>query len=1026
MKKNFFLTAAALVLSMGMQAQIQDVTSTYIQNPGFESCEAVPVVTPEEGDPYVELIGTYTAAAGTDYADQGWTLQGQYTYLNSGVITYGVGIKINNYQTIPSPAAGPAGTTGNKGLVFVGNNYSNQYLIYQTPEVTLPAGWYRMTVNVCPVSTWGETTSIANQCGFVATNGTKYCHEGSIEYKVNAWNNDELEILLPEETKGVFQLCVQGQCVILDDVKIEYEARVITTALEEAIVKAKAISTKLGDSDPELTAAIQAAENFIANPTTQNDVQNHVTLLMSAVNTALLSTFEPIDITEAFVANNSFETGKNDPWQVTDGFSLVTPSPWQAVKPNIDGAYYGYFTNTATNCNVQQSLSGLPAGFYYAQAIIEGKNPVTIFLGTTEGTASPLWDTDFSVIQTPVVELTDGAVTIGAKGDPFNIDNFRLVYCTDEDALQEFAYNSVVEAARAVLNDEGFAIITGEERTAFEAAINATEGSYADLTAAINEKMLAFTASKADYQTFETAKTNAAAYTLETYPYADPAIYEEIQKLCATVATSASDAVRLSQELTYTCQTLVDSHFRLDGVTGKVSYTADLLEATWTLDGIEADTESGEGYYKHTQELYESNPAEGSMEVTLTNMPAGKYAFVCDERAGYYVIPTLSVNGAELAVLPHSNMEVWQNGGYVPNWKKDIYSFDMIEGGDLTLKVALSFNTNYPNYYHAEFGIGNMMLFKIGEVTEFTEQVDVERIVGQGYTAQAVTVDLAKAKSFLGVDELTTSMLRIINPDGSQISDYAGYDGWFNKEGTAEYWGNNAFCNVKFFQAIPNGEYTICDMNNPAVGDKFSCKWALTANDKTYIFQTNVTWVEAPPVELTVVDLGIVASVEYDSNEASYVEKTVSLTDEQVSAILGELGLTALNEATVAGYNPTTKELVSNYAGFDGWRDANGDFQNWTGNSTVPACVKYSDGKTYYCYNIAGCEPQTIKTYWAICNDTKAVLVEIDFIYTSVVDGIGTISLSNTKAPVYNLNGQRMNGTRKGLNIVDGKKVMVK
>lgn len=1026
MKKNFFLTAAALVFSMGMQAQIQDVTSTYIQNPGFESCEALPV-TIEEETSFVEMPASYSAVGGTDYETNGWKLVKQLTYLNAGVVNYGVTVRKDQYSKYPMPEAGPKGTTGNKGLVFVGTSYDGTIITYQTPEVTLPAGWYRMSFQTYNYHSWSGVAQETMNCGFIASDGTKYVQEGTKEFKANEWAGDSLVILLPQETKGVFQVSVMAaMMMVIDDVKIEYEARVITTALEEAIVKAKIISTKLGDSDPTLTAAITAAENFVANPTSQNDVQDQVTLLMNAVNAALENTFEPIDITEAFVANNSFETYKNAPWQVTDGFSLVSPSPWQVIKPNIDGTYYGYFTSTATNCNVQQNLSGLPAGFYYAQAIIEGKNPVTLFLGATEGTASPLWETDFSVIQTPVVELSDGAVTIGAKGDPFNIDNFRLVYCTDEDALQEFAYNSVVEAARAVLNDEGFAIITGEERTAFEAAINATEGSYADLTAAINEKMLAFTASKADYQSFETAKTNAAAYTLETYPYADPAIYESIQTLCATVATSGSDAVRLSQELTYTCQTLVDSHFRLDGMTTKVSYTADLLEATWTLDGIEADTESGEGYYKNTQELYESNPAEGSMEVTLTNMPAGKYAFVCDERAGYYVIPTLSVNGAELAVLPHSNMEVWQNGGYVPNWKKDIYSFDMIEGGDLTLKVALSFNTNYPNYYHAEFGIGNMMLFKIGEVTEFTEQVDVERIVGQGYTAQAVTVDFAKAKSFLGVDELTTSMLRIINPDGSQISDYAGYDGWFNKEGTAEYWGNNAFCNVKFFQAIPNGEYTICDMNNPAVGDKFSCKWALTANDKTYIFQTNVTWVEAPPVELTVVDLGIVASVEYDSNEASYVEKTVSLTDEQVSAILGELGLTALSEATVAGYNPTTQELVSNYAGFDGWRDANGDFHGWTGNSTAPACVKYSDGKTYYCYNIAGCEPQTIKTYWAICNDTKAVLVEIDFIYTSVVDGIGTISLSNTKAPVYNLNGQRMNGTRKGLNIVDGKKVMVK
>ena len=51
----------------------------------------------------------------------------------------------------------------------------------------------------------------------------------------------------------------------------------------------------------------------------------------------------------------------------------------------------------------------------------------------------------------------------------------------------------------------------------------------------------------------------------------------------------------------------------------------------------------------------------------------------------------------------------------------------------------------------------------------------------------------------------------------------------------------------------------------------------------------------------------------------------------------------------------------------------------------MPACVKYTDGQTYLCYNINGCDPQTIKTYWAIANDTKAVLVEISFTYTGAV-----------------------------------------
>ena len=1042
MKKNYFLAAAAFLLSLGAQAQIQDVTSSYIQNPGFEEC------TPLEADAdgVVYLIADYSNPGGTDYADNGWTLVAPKNSANSGVINYGVTVKYSQWAAFPCSETAPEGSVGNKGLCFVGSDP----VAYQTDEVELPSGYYRLTTKTYVYSGWAATSGITNRTGFVANDGTTYLskkttfnsnavdEEGNVIKDADGnlthiWDGDTIEILLPAPVKGHFQLSYgAGFFTVIDDVKLEYEARVITTALEEQIVKAKALSAELYDSDPELTAAIQAAEAFVANPTTQDDVDGQIQLLAAAMNTALENTFEPVDLSTSYVENFSFETGSIAPW-VSQFAATATPPGWAAVKPAIDGNYYAYFAYNATEWTIEQTVSGLPAGYYYVQALLEGTskgiNPVTLFLNDTETTVTPLSDADYSKHFGQVVYFNGGSAKIGAKADAeFNIDAIRLIFCTDEDVLNEGIYNTVVADATAVLNDEGNAIITGEERLALQTAIESTEGSMADRIDAINAAVSAFSASKASYQAFETAKTAAAAYTMEAYPYADPAIYEEIQTLCATVATSGSDAMRLSQQLPYTCQKLVDSHYALEGVTDKVSYTADLQSGEWTLDGIQADETAG--YFKQTEELYAANPAEGFMEVTLANLPAGKYAFVCDSRASNYTIPTFYANGQAVAELPHTGMTVWQNGGYVDAWTKGIYTFDKANAADLTLKVALNFETNYPNYYHAEFGIGNMLLFKLSDLTEYTEVVNVERIVDQGYAAQNVTVDLAAAKEFLGVDQLTTSMLRIVNPDGTQISDYAPYDGWFDREGKAEYWGPNTFTCVKFFQAIPSGTYAICDMGGdrgsvaPVVGDEFSCKWALTANDKTYIFQTNVTYVEAPPVEKTVVDLGIVASVEYDPSEASYVEKTVTLTDEQVNAILTELELSSLTEATVYGYNPTTEELIENYAGYDGWRDANGDFRNWTGNSTVPACVKYTDGKTYYCYNIYGCEPQVIKCYWAIANDTKAVLVEIDFIYLGETVGISDINILPANNQIYDLQGRQVNSSKKGIFIQNGRKVV--
>ncbi len=273
------------------------------------------------------------------------------------------------------------------------------------------------------------------------------------------------------------------------------------------------------------------------------------------------------------------------------------------------------------------------------------------------------------------------------------------------------------------------------------------------------------------------------------------------------------------------------------------------------------------------------------------------------------------------------------------------------------------------------------------------ETLNVERYPEMGYTPSSYEVDFTAAKAFLGVEEVKDDMLWIVNPDNTEVV-ATSTDGWFNTKGFAETWGDlnaeaeaadKAGINVKFFQAIPEGTYTICDMNGAdVIGNTYTTKWALKANGKTYTYTINVKFVEAPEAgNLTKSDLAIATSVEYTTDEGSYVTKWAKLSDEQVTAICTELGIASLSEATVYGYNPTTGELVSNFAGFDGWRNADGDFQNWTGNAEVPFCIKYSDGQNYECYNIGGLEPQTFKGYWAIANSEKYVLVEIDFIYSA-------------------------------------------
>ena len=146
------------------------------------------------------------------------------------------------------------------------------------------------------------------------------------------------------------------------------------------------------------------------------------------------------------------------------------------------------------------------------------------------------------------------------------------------------------------------------------------------------------------------------------------------------------------------------------------------------------------------------------------------------------------------------------------------------------------------------------------------QTINHNREVGQGYGVSIGEVDFTEAKSWLGVEELTTTMLNFENPDGSLI-DYAtyakdNYDGWCNGEGAAENWGGTTKICVKFFQAIPDGKFEICDMNGAdEVGKTYTVKWQLVNGNKAVRYTINVTFVAPQATELEVVDKGIVASV---------------------------------------------------------------------------------------------------------------------------------------------------------------------
>ncbi len=289
------------------------------------------------------------------------------------------------------------------------------------------------------------------------------------------------------------------------------------------------------------------------------------------------------------------------------------------------------------------------------------------------------------------------------------------------------------------------------------------------------------------------------------------------------------------------------------------------------------------------------------------------------------------------------------------------------------------------------------------------ETLNVERYPGQGYTVTAATVDFTAAKTYLGVSEVTTDMLRIVNPDGQFISDYASFDGWFNAEGAAEVWApdGNSKINVKFFQAIPNGTYTICNMDGAdVVGTTYTTKWALVSGEKTYTYNINVTFVEKPAAEITLNNLTQVGSdvvINLTSSLGSSYEELTS--DVDVDAILSTLSVSSLNDVTIYAVQ-SDGSLDDSYktGSTNGWRNADGDWQSWGDDARF--CVKVdftAETEIYYVGGMVGqntTDPATYTaTYAFVKNGSEtndAVILKVNLIYPAAEVGPTVIAYTKT------------------------------
>lgn len=187
MKRKLLLLTALVVSALtGMRAQT-DVTSTWIVNPGFESCTAS-----------TNNIPAGKSAAGEDYESTGWKLVQSSAWCSSAVVEYGGSGQVNGAS---APSKDNLNGEGQALGISLGWNGTNKY--QSANSVNLPAGTYIMVVP--GFNNMNGKNNFKSINGFVPTNGDPFLSTKT-SFTYNKWEEDIITIELKEDTEGKFQI----------------------------------------------------------------------------------------------------------------------------------------------------------------------------------------------------------------------------------------------------------------------------------------------------------------------------------------------------------------------------------------------------------------------------------------------------------------------------------------------------------------------------------------------------------------------------------------------------------------------------------------------------------------------------------------------------------------------------------------------------------------------------------------------------------------------------------------------------
>ena len=224
MRKTFLLLCLAFVL-IAQNAMAEDVTSTYLSDPGFESCTA--------------STSSFTADyAHGDYSESGWTAGSNDIYGRGGVLAYGSKLYCNTSSgAIPDVAWDS--DASNLNALGMGCSWTSQ-LYYLSDTITLPAGLYTLSVHVYNANSGGTSVG-SNLFGFVTTDGATSYYSSTTTFTAGEWTTISVSFLLTEETSGQVSVGYKSSgsgsdsnpVLYFDDITIDYSTEITDSYLTD-------------------------------------------------------------------------------------------------------------------------------------------------------------------------------------------------------------------------------------------------------------------------------------------------------------------------------------------------------------------------------------------------------------------------------------------------------------------------------------------------------------------------------------------------------------------------------------------------------------------------------------------------------------------------------------------------------------------------------------------------------------------------------------------------------------------------